>query len=524
MKLSRNAFLQHHNRSILGVISGFDRMLFRGTLRMIAHARGMSLWLRHVKVLLKDFADYVETVTGQITRACVAVAVDAGRPVEYLDSSSVSKEDIARQIAERDGIREGLVCALTCVEPCQTFDIHRNARTKHLELISRLRKCKHVYHYWIDPAFGFMHARIQTWLPLTIKVCLNGREWLARQMDGARIAYRRRENCFVQIDNVVAAQKLLNRQLRTNWPKVLNGIARQLSPAHAAVFDDPLEYYWSADQIEWATDIMFKSPQDLAQLYPRLINYAMSSLGSHDVLRFLGRNLPTTGAIPSRFHGEVVTELKERPEGLRIKHRLNGNSIKMYDKQGSNLRVETTVNDPRDFWVYRGVEGQPKSPVCWRKMRKGVADLHRHAAICQAANERYLDALASVEPSETLAQLSQRLCRPVTYKGRRVRALNPLAPEDAALLEAVSRGEFILNGFRNRDLRLLLYARPTQDAKELRSRSAATSRKLRLLRAHGLITKVPKTHRYLVTPAGRTALTALLAARAANTKKLLDAA
>ena len=90
-------------------------------------------------------------------------------------------------------------------------------------------------------------------------------------------------------------------------------------------------------------------------------------------------------------------------------------------------------------------------------MRKGVADLHRRAEVSQAANDRYLQALASVEDTTSLGELAARLCRPSRHNGRRVRALNPHAPADAALLSAISRGEFTLNGFRNRDLRALLF-------------------------------------------------------------------
>jgi hypothetical protein len=144
--------------------------------------------------------------------------------------------------------------------------------------------------------------------------------------------------------------------------------------------------------------------------------------------------------------------------------------------------------------------------------------------VCQAANERYLESLAAVEESISLGQLAETVCRPARWKGRRVRALHPLSPDDAALFQAVNRGEFNVNGFRNRDLRPLLYPTESPDAPTVRRQAAAITRKLRLLRAHGLIHKVPKTHRYVLSPQGRQVITALLAARAADTVKLVDAA
>jgi hypothetical protein len=308
--------------------------------------------------------------------------------------------------------------------------------------------------------------------------------------------------------------------------KRLKDLVPTFHPMHAEIVgDDSLgDYYWSVESSEWASDMMFKSPLKLAALYPRLIEHGMRHFGSREVMRFLGRRVPVQGGVPGRFEGEVVTDLRERPEGVRIKHRVNENSIKMYDKQRSVLRVETTLNNAREFMVYRGKEGDENGPKKWRIMRKSVADIHRRAQVSQAANDRYLESLAAVDESTPLAELARDVCRPTTWKGKRVRALNPLSDEDAGLLQAVNRGEFAINGFRNRDLRGLLHPTATSDPQEERRRSGAVTRKLRLLRAHGLIRKIPKTHRYTLNEKGRTVINALLAARSADTAKLANAA
>jgi hypothetical protein len=366
-----------------------------------------------------------------------------------------------------------------------------------------------------------MHARIQTWFPFGIQICLNGREWLARSMDAAGLGYQRRDNCFTWLQDADRAQRMMDRQVRSDWPTLLNGIARSLNPQHAAMFAGfPMEYYRSTYQSEWATDIMFGQVARLAHLYPRLVQHGLTTFLSPDVMRFLGRRAPAIGTIPPRLEAEVVSDVKRRPEGVRIKHRAGENSIKMYDKQGSVLRVETTINDASDFKTFRAPENQPDAEPSWQCMRKGVADLPRRAAVSQAANDRYFDALASVEDSTSLGELAARLCRPARHKGRRVRALNPNAPDDAALLTAISRGEFTVNGFRNRDIRTLLFTKGSTTTAARKRQAAAVSRKLCLLRAHHLIRKVPRTHRYRLTKAGRIAVTALIAARNANTKEL----
>jgi len=237
-------------------------------------------------------------------------------------------------------------------------------------------------------------------------------------------------------------------------------------------------------------------------------------------MRFLGRNVPSTGNTSPRLQGEVVTDMKTRPEGVRIKHRLKQNSIKMYDKQGSVLRIETTINDPADFKQYRTPEGKPDAAMGWHCMRKGIADLHRRTEVSQAANDRYLCALASVEDTTSVGELATRLCQPVRRNGRRARPLNPYAPDDAKLLDAISPGEFTINGFRNRDLRLQLFNDDKASKQVQRRHAAAVTRNLALLHAHRLIRKVPGTHRYHLSRQGRIIVTALITARKANANAL----
>jgi hypothetical protein len=517
-------FIQRWGQNILGVLSGWDRVRFRGTKRFLANTRGMINYLWQVGVLFKDFGRYAEEITGELRAATIALCQDQGRPLQYLSSSQEDKEAWALAIARRDQVRQGLIGVLSCVEPCWSYQVHRNRDTKQLDLRGGWRKCLHYYHYFLDPEIGLCHARLQTWFPFTLQVCLNGREWLGRQLQAKGIGYRRRDNCFVAVDDWDQAQALLEAQLQTDWPALLERFAAQVNPIQERMWAKaPAPYYWTAEQSEWATDVVFRSRADLATLYPSLVRHAVERMSSRDVLRYLGRKVPSAEGRYGAFSGEVVTDLKERPEGTRVKHRVNANSIKMYDKQGTVLRVETTLNQTRDMKVYRPKEGDEGGEKQWRYLRKGVADLYRRAEVCQRANERYLETLAAVEGKTPLGTLVAEVCRPTTWKGKRVRALQPLG-QDAALLEAVYRGEFTVNGLRNRDLRPLLYGARKVPATEARRQSAAVTRKLRLLRAHGLIHKVAKTHRYQLSDKGREIIAALLAARQADTAKLTAAA
>lgn len=520
-------FIQRFGSNLQGVLSGFDRLRFRGTFRLLTCVEGMAHFLTLMKVQLKNFGQFAEATTDRIRAAVEQDVHKAGLKVQYIESATVSKEDTVRHIIEKQKPSNGLVCVLSCVESCRTYDVHRDRERKRIDLASRQRKCLHYYHYYLDPMFGLVHVRTQTWFPFTVHICMNGREWLGRQLDAAKIKYLRHDNCFTKIEDVARAQKLMDRQWHLRWAKHLKRLAYSSNPVMAKLFPDlevPLTYYWTLEESEWATDVMFASRQKLEALYPRLILHGVQTFDSRDVMRFLGRKIPVTPGKYGNFAGEVVSDLCARTEGVRIKHRINRNSLKMYDKAGSVLRVETTINDPRDMKVFRHKEGDVKGPKKWRPMRKGIADIRRRVEISQAANDRYLNSLAEVDSSTPLGEMLAKLCQPTQWNGKRARALNPFAKDDLQLIEAISRGEFLLNGFRNRDLRTLLFGTNEVSDEVRRRQSSAVSRKLRLLRAHHLIKKVSKTHRYQLTDIGRAVIAAIGAAKNANVAKLASAA
>jgi hypothetical protein len=520
-----NKFTRKFTNHIQGVLCGFDRLVFRGYLRRISYPEGMMGYLSRQSVLLKDFGRHVEKTSQQIKQAALNVAEQLKRPVIYLQSSQVSKEKIAQQMVVKDQVQQGLVCMLTCVEPCRTFEVHRNAQTHRLELRSALRKCLHLYQYWQHPRLGFMNVRLQTWFPFSVQICLNGREWLARTLDRKQMPYAKQDNCFTWIQDYQRAQKWMNQQLRVNWPRLLNDIAGQINPAHTQVFAQfAAQYYWTTYQSEWALDWTV-DPQQLRRLYPKLLHLGITCFSSADILRFLGKHPNQDGQVRANFTQPITSDVRRRTEGVRIKHFVGKNSIKLYDKaytpNSAVLRAEVTLNDPAQFLVYRPKEGANQQDRQWRIMRRGIADLHRRAQVCQKALDRYADALASVDDNTTLEELTQGLeCR-VAWKGRSVRALHPFDPQDRQLLETVNRAEFTLHGFRNRDLQALFYSTPAASPQEQRRRSAAIGRKLVLLRAHGLIQKLPNTHRYQVTAIGRQIINALLTARSATLNQLM---
>jgi len=511
-----NPFIEKHQKNVMGILHSFDRLRLQGSLRYLYCQEVFEAYLSRAKVLFKDFKNFATGLTAEVCQTAQQLARSLGRPYRYLASSALSKEEEAQDILRRDKIKEGLVAVFGCVEPCRTYKMRGNYQTKMLEPHLELGKCLHLYFYVQHRRFGLLHLRLQTWFPFLIHICLNGHEWLARQMDEKGLRYRKADNRFTWLEDFEAAQSLADAQLRTDWVALCEELRRTYHPLHEKIAQPfhGFSYYWTAPQTEFASDVLFRDQRVLDRLFPRLILHGMLNLGCEQVMRFLGKRLNR------RFGGEVVTDLRRGPEGVRLKHWVNQNSIKLYNCLNV-LRPETTLHEAKDLKVYRTPETRPDARAAWYPLRRGVADLYRRAEISRAANERYLTALAAASITTPLAQEAAKVCEPVRRDQRRYRALNPFETADAQLLAAVNRGEWALKGFRNAEIRLLLFGQ-AKDQKQQRSQAAKVSRRLGLLHAHGLIAKVSRTYRWQVTQKGRRILTALLAARQADTDKLMS--
>lgn len=520
-------FLRRLGSLVLGMLSGFDRLVFRGKLCPLYAPEGMNIYLAANKVLRKDFEQHAHRVTQQVLQASLVAQAKELQRFRYLASSTIDKDAVARSFATKHQVREGLVCVLQCVEPCWSYTLEspvdQETGNKVLTVQGKQRKCSHLYHYFIDRQFGWMYVRLQTWFPFEMQVYVNGREWLSRTMDQERLRYQRSDNKILWVEDWQRAQELLDEQLRTNWPTVLDAWQQRVHPLHPSHLGKvPLQYNWTVCQSEWATDVAFASRLELERWMPLWQRQALN-YNSSEILRFFGRTRGISGNSPV----EVESEWKRFYEGLRLKHWVNSNSLKLYDYLNI-ARVETTINDPKFFKVYRASQADPQGPKDWRGMRWSVADLHRRAEVSQKVNERYLEGMSIVKETRPVKELVEPLCARVSEPGkkaaRKVRALNPWSKEDAALLLAISDPKWMVAGIRNRDLVAILYPAKTTDATEKRRRSSRVTRLLRLLRGHGLLQKVPKTHRYQVSEKARTTIAALLAAGNANPAELVTKA
>jgi hypothetical protein len=484
-------FLDKHREQIIGTLSCPDRIILKGYLRPLTYAAGMERFLYANGILIKKYGDFVEQQSTRVKLHAQQMAADARVPYAYLPGRE-RKEKRARSIARRRGIHEGLVCVFATLEPCQSFKIVRGKRRPRL--VSARRKCLFLYFYFVDAKLGLIHVRIQTWFPLTIQVYLNGHEWLARRLDAEGLGYIRHGNAFTWLENPARAQELADEFSRKSWLLPLHELAFQVNPLLRDLLRN-LDYYWIIDQAEHATDILFRDRKRLQGIFPRLLRHATIAFSAEDILRFFGHSRV------QRWATDDTTDVKRTVYGARIKHRIHGNWLKMYDKRGSVLRIETVINQPRHFRVRRlGMRGGQLVDG-WFPMAKRVLNLERYAQVARAANHRYLDALAAVTSPAQAQAVLHRIAEPAVHQGRKIRGFNPAAKTDVAVFEAILRGEHAIQGLRNADLRKGLDL-PCDKSSASRKASAWASRVLRRLHVHGLIAKVPRSRRWRPTKAG----------------------
>jgi hypothetical protein len=488
-----------HRQHLIGSLTTIDRLIIKGHLSRLWYPGHMAYLLDRLGVhIMGGFGRFMKEASGRVIAHAETIAKKAGRPFIYQNGVVKGKDDLARGIAARDGITEGLICVFSTVESAMCFALAGGA------VRPRLRKCLHLYFYLIDRELGFMHVRLQTWFPFQIQIYLNGHEWLARQLERRGIGFERYENALLRIDDLPLAQRLVASLTRRRWSRLFNAFARRVNPWLGTIRAKGFgSYYWCIDACEVSTDLMFADRRSLLTILDDLFDHALRAFSADDVVRFLGlRHRPKTAELDSRY--------ARRPEGRRIKHRVRQNWLKLYDKW-SILRVETVINNPTDFRVLRfETDRRGRRRGRWMRMNKGITNLWRYVQIGEATNQRYLDALAQITPSgPAIAQLDS-LCRPRLHQGRRYARFNPISRADAELFHALLAGSDLINGLSNRDLQQRLWAPPPRTPQEARRRCRRVCRLIRKLRGHSILAKIPGRRRYRLTLRGRRLLAAAI--------------
>jgi len=508
---------------VKGIITGFDRIVFKGMLRPIIHSKGMENFLISQGVLNKNFKDYAMAQSQEIVRAAEEMAKrNCNSEISYLSSIHMRKETLAHERQKKIGVQEGLIGIWSCVESCNTFRSTYDPVKKYPSLKNVQSRCKHLYFYFDDPIYGFMSARLQTWLPYEIQIALNGREWLRRSLDAAGCGYILNGNKFMHIDDYELAQNILNAQLEADYEKVLNSFVPYVFPGMQKVVGG-MSYYWTLWQSEMAKDYIFDSGDALKPLMKDFLRHALITGSGERILHYFGNPVKPGGQPHPRSNPEILSRANKWYDGLRVRHWNNGNSVKLYNEHNI-LRFEMTMNDPKRFKINRHTENQNKSEAKKSMpMRKGIADINARAGISRSIVNRFTDHMAALEEKTRLEELLASIVKPKTVNDKKYRSLDAFG-KDMELLRAISDPAFNTGYITNRELQKKLkgtaWAKNMQD-KQL---SGRISRHLLLLREYGIIKKLPKQRKYVLTDKGRRITTALNVALAASVNELLNIA
>lgn len=494
-------FLKKFRSLILSVLSCFDRVIFKGHLPFHGD-KYLNHFVDHVlQIRRKDFLPLLQKKSERLVQHAKDLAEQAGRQYLYLQGSH-RKEPLIAKIMEQNQISQGLVAVLCCQETCRTVKLRHAQRRPELAFAYRPQRV--LYFYQLDPEFGLMYVRLESWFPYTIQVYVNGHDWLERQLRKQRLRFQKQDNAFTQLASPRRVQQIADKFCHLPWIRQLDQWARRFNPLLRERWLQSASYYWTIQQAEYSTDVLFASRDKLSALYSRLLNHATINFSASDILGFLGRRLH------GMFQGEVVTDSKKhRHPGARIKHRVKNNWLKMYDKFSQIVRIETVINDPREFRVRRQRERNGARRMLWCPMNKGVANFYQYQRVASAANERYLQALSVVNDPQPSYQQVKRVAERKVVAQRSYAGFNPASSSDVRLFQAVINGDHHLHGFCNRQIRERLF-RDTTDPQERRRLAARTGRMLKRLHVRMLIAKIPRTRRWRITMQGQKLLGAII--------------
>jgi len=510
------------NTNVKNIITGFDRIVFKGLIQPIMYAAGMESFLISRKVLNKDFKNYAIMQSEAIVESAEEIAkTHSGFGITYIPSHNERKEVIAHKRQEETGIKEGLIGVWSCVESCNTFRSTYDPGKKYPSLRRERSKCKHLYYYFDDPVYGFMNVRLQTWVPYEIQIALNGRQWLRRSLDAAGCSYVLSGNKFLHIDDYALAQEFLDAQIRTDFNEVLKGFLPTVFPRMSEILNSGLSYYWTFWQSEIAKDYIFKDSASLKKLMDDFLIHALITGKGGQILRYFGSPVRANEQPHHTANPEIMSRAKQWYDGVRVRHWQDKNSVKFYNEHNV-LRFEMTMNDPTRFRIHRHSENQDKSePKQFIPMRKGIADTFARAEISKNIINRFTEHMSAVEEKIRLGELLALVSSPIIRKGKRSRALD-IFGKDKELLIAISDPAFDVGAITNKALQKTLTGTAWSKNMSGKKLSGRISRHLLLFRTHGLIKKLPNQRKYTLTDKGRKITAALDAALAASVNELLQ--
>ena len=478
---------RYHDR-LRGVLNCYDRIVITGTLPGACYAQGMTAFLNAQHIRIFDYPRFAEPLRERIRAKAQALAKQHGATIEHIHKAHIRKEDVVAHVLAQRGDHPGLVHVISAMEACPSYKPWHNKQTHQTALRPATGKCLHYYFYFQDAELGLCYLRVPTWCPFKLQFYCNGHSWLARQLTATGIGFAMADNGFIRIDDFAQAQQLANALKPDDLHRILDHYAGLCCPV-LDVFEQ--RYHWSLMQVEYSTDLVFRSRATLAPLYEQLARQAVLAVKAEQVSTFLGKKLT------SQVAQEIGSRLSTRIEGTCIKHRMGSVSLKLYDKAGMILRLETTANDVTFFHHHRKVEQRDGHAV--RKLapvKKTLYSLIDLREILLGCNRRYLEFLSALDDHSSGKRDLDRLTQSKPTPQHAFKGFNFFDKTEQALLRALQRPEFNIHGLRRADLQPHLPAKSP----------ASISRQIRRLREFGLIKRVAGAYRYYLTRLGRSTI------------------
>ena len=486
-----SALEERYDDRIAGVLSCYDRVVITGTLPTVCYAEGMTRFLYAHGIQIFEYPDFAMTLRERVREQVASVAAEAGVTIEHIAKSHIRKEAVDAKVLEQRGDRPGLVHVLSAMEAYSSYRPWHDKQSHKTFLRPDTGKCLHYYFYFMDADLGLVYLRVPTWAPFRLQFYCNGHSWLARQLTAEGIGFTTADNAFVRIGDWQRAQELADGFSPDLLHRVLDRYAALCCPV-LDVFGQT--YHWSLMQVEYATDLVFRSAATLKPLYDRFVRESVLNVKAEQVANFLGRK------IAPQLAQEVGSQFSTRIGGTCIKHRFGSASVKMYDKSGCVLRIETTTNDVSFFKHHRKVEHRQGSATReLAPVKKSIYSLVDLRDILFGCNRRYLEHLSALDDFSAGVRALDRVTRARVVDDKTVKGINFFDPTDKALLQALQDPRVNIAGIRRGDLM------PVLDQLS----PSRLSRQLRRLRDIGVIKRVRGTYRYYLTRMGRAATAAL---------------
>jgi hypothetical protein len=289
-----------YRERLAGVLSCYDRIIVTGTLPGACYAKGMTafLWARRISVF--DYPRFAEPLRDRVRERAAELASAAGVTIEHIAKSHIRQEDVVAKVLAVRGDHPGLLHIISAMEACDSYKPWHDKRTHRSFLRPDSGKCLHYYFYFIDAELGLIYLRVPTWCPFRLQFYCNRHRWLARRLTATGIGFTLADNAFLHIDDWQRAQTLADHLSPADLHRILDRgacpraghrpdpWAQQCCPV-LDVFAQ--SYHWSFMQVEYATDLVFRSQAVLKSLYEQLSRQAILTVKAEQIATFLGHKI-----------------------------------------------------------------------------------------------------------------------------------------------------------------------------------------------------------------------------------------